>query len=155
MIADRSNASLTVLRTKCATCPCGTKSSTEGGNIISCSISQSRKVFPMPYKRQNFFTTSTKNCDYSDKLLVQKAKGSLISTERWRAFCGLQESAVKFRLIRRLVQPSLDISPSENRVQARSRQWSRHSASRARDKSRSFRRVLLLLKGRRGGRKYH
>src|SRR5207253_1480267 len=44
----------------CATCPCGTKSSTEGGNIISCSISQSRKVFPMPYKRHNFFTTSTK-----------------------------------------------------------------------------------------------
>src|SRR5437763_11426162 len=66
---------MTLLSTKCATCPCGTKSSTEGGNIISCSISQSRKVFPMPYKRHNFFTTSTKK----SRLLGQTPRHRIVA----------------------------------------------------------------------------
>src|SRR5205823_10130543 len=70
------------LRTKCATCPCGTKSSTEGGNIISCSISQSRKVFPMPYKRHNFFTTSTKKSRLLGQTPSQISRGRGYTTNQ-------------------------------------------------------------------------
>jgi hypothetical protein len=58
-----------VFRTKCARCSLGTKSSTEGGNVHSCSMFQSRKTFAMRYRNTTTWARY-KNCYYSDRFLA-------------------------------------------------------------------------------------
>src|SRR5690242_14575273 len=47
-MAERSSASRTVSRTKCARCPGGARSCADGGNSQFWSISQGQKVFGIP-----------------------------------------------------------------------------------------------------------
>src|SRR5689334_9526372 len=47
-MAERSSSSATMSRTRCAGCPSGTNSCTEGGSSQASSTCQGRKLFVMP-----------------------------------------------------------------------------------------------------------
>src|SRR3954471_8212792 len=47
-MAERSSSSTTMSRTRCAGCPSGTNSCTEGGSSQASSTFQGRKLFVMP-----------------------------------------------------------------------------------------------------------